>query len=158
MKRVLCPNCHVLANRFISRTEKNPNRAFHKCPYYAVSAILVASFSPHIWFFVDGLGGCFSWFWFQVGGCRYYQWEDEMVDFEVQTQTTPAPLHAVPLQVVISGADQVAMYQEGSQAVGVVGNAVVENRGDNRVMQQLRWIEKLIYVCIFMALYAIMKK
>jgi hypothetical protein len=94
----------------------------------------------------------------QVGGCRYYQWEDEMVDFEVQTQTTPAPLHAVPLQAVIPGADQVAMYQEGSQAVGVVGNAVVENRGDNRVMQQLRWIEKLIYVCIFMALYAIMKK
>jgi hypothetical protein len=81
-----------------------------------------------------------------------------MVDFEVQTQTTPAPLHAVPLQAVIPGADQVAMYQEGSQAVGVVGNAVVENRGDNRVMQQLRWIEKLIYVCIFMALYAIMKK
>lgn len=44
VKRVLCRNCHVLANRFISTTEKNNNCAFHKCPYLAVCV----SFSAHI--------------------------------------------------------------------------------------------------------------
>ena len=39
-RRVLCPNCNVLANRFISTTRANPNRAFHKCPYFAVCASL----------------------------------------------------------------------------------------------------------------------
>jgi len=28
----------------------------------------------------------------------------------------------------------------------------------DRVMQQLKWIEKLVFVAIFLALYAIMKK
>lgn len=50
VKRVLCPNCGVLANRFMSTTEKNNNRVFHKCPYFAVCA----SFFADILYF-----GCF---------------------------------------------------------------------------------------------------
>ena len=83
-----------------------------------------------------------------------------MEDTEVQTPTTPAPLQAVPLQVVappggFPTAAPLAIIQEGSQAARV---AQVENRIDNRVLQQLRWIEKMVYVCIFLALYAILKK
>ena len=83
-----------------------------------------------------------------------------MEDTEVQTPTAPTPLQPVPLQAVAppSGFPTVAplaIIQEGSQAAGV---AQVENRIDNRVLQQLRQIEKMVYVCIFLALYAILKK
>lgn len=86
-----------------------------------------------------------------------------MVDTRVQASTTPAPLQAVALQAVpppaaIQPSDPLAMYQNGSQAGGVVGNAVVENRRDNGVMQQLRWLEKMVYVCIALAFIAIFKK
>ncbi|XP_021307742.1 uncharacterized protein LOC8085670 [Sorghum bicolor] len=124
VRRVMCPNCHVLANRFISSTVNNNNRVFHKCPYFAVA------------------------------GCQYYQWEDEM-----DQVAAPAPLHAVPLQAVpppaaISTAAPVALIQDGSQAAGHGGNA----QDYSRVMQQLKWMEKMIFVCIFLALYAIFKK
>ena len=71
----------------------------------------------------------------------------------------PAPLHAVPLQAVpppaaISTAAPVALIQDGSQAAGHGGNA----QDYSRVMQQLKWMEKMIFVCIFLALYAIFKK
>ena len=83
-----------------------------------------------------------------------------MEDTEVQTPTAPTPLQPVPLQAVAppSGFPTVAplaIIHEGSQAAGV---AQVENRIDNRVLQQLRWIEKMVYVCIFLALYAILKQ
>ena len=83
-----------------------------------------------------------------------------MEDTKVQTPTAPTPLQPIPLQAVAppSGFPTVAplaIIQEGSQAAGV---AQVENRIDNRVLQQLRWIEKMVYVCIFLALYAILKK
>ena len=86
-----------------------------------------------------------------------------MEDTEVQTPTTHAPLQAVPLQAVAPPGGfpttaPLAIIQEGSQAIGVVGNAQVENMIDNGVLQQLRWIEKMVYVCIFLALYAILKK
>ena len=86
-----------------------------------------------------------------------------MEDTEVQTPTAPAPLQAVPLQAVAppSGFPTAApldIIQEGSQAAGVVGNAQVKNRINNRILQQLRWIENIVYVCIFLALYAILKK
>jgi hypothetical protein len=44
-RRVMCPNCSVLANRFISMTTKNHNCAFHKCLYFAVrfSSLLIHS-------------------------------------------------------------------------------------------------------------------
>jgi hypothetical protein len=82
-----------------------------------------------------------------------------MEDTVVHSPTTPAPLQAIPLQAVpapapISTAAPLAIVQEDSQPARVVGNAVVEDR----VLQQLRWIEKLVFVCIFLALYAIMKK
>ena len=83
-----------------------------------------------------------------------------MEDTEVQTPTTPAPLQAVPLQAVappdgFPTIAPLAIIQEGSQAAGV---AQVENRIDTRGLQQLRWIKKIVYVCIFLALYAILKK
>ena len=83
-----------------------------------------------------------------------------MEDTEVQTPTAPAPLQVVPLQAVappigFPTAAPLAIIQEDSQATRV---AQVENRIDNRVLQQLRWIEKMVYVCIFLALYAILKK
>ncbi|XP_066336352.1 uncharacterized protein [Miscanthus floridulus] len=121
-RRVLCPNCNVLANRFISTTRANPNRAFHKCPYFA------------------------------IGGCQYYQWEDEMGE-------TATPIQAVPLQAVAAPggfptAPPLAILQEGSQAAVVEGHAPM----DKRVQQQLRRIEKLVYLCLVLALYAIFKK
>ena len=86
-----------------------------------------------------------------------------MEDTKVQTPTTPTPLQVVPLQAVappggFPTAAPLAIIQEGSHAAGVVGNAQVENRIDNRILQQLRWIEKMVYVYIFLALYAILKK
>ena len=83
-----------------------------------------------------------------------------MEDTEVQTLAAPAPLQAVPLQAVappggFPTTTPLAIIQEGSQAAGVVQ---VENRIDNRLLQQLRWIEKMVYVCTFLALYAILKK
>ena len=82
-----------------------------------------------------------------------------MEDTVVQPPTAPAPLQAIPLQAVaapapISTVAPLAIIQEESQPARVVGNAVVEDR----VIQQLRWIEKLVFICIFLALYAIMKK
>ena len=82
-----------------------------------------------------------------------------MEDTVVQPPTAPAPLQAIPLQAVaapapISTVAPLAIIQEDSQPARVVGNAVVEDR----VVQQLRWIEKLMFVCIFLTLYDIMKK
>ena len=81
-----------------------------------------------------------------------------MEDTEVQTPAAPAPLQAVAQPGCFPTTAPLAIIQEGSQVVGVVGNAQVENRIDNGVLQQLRWIEKMVYVCIFLALYAILKK
>uniref|UniRef100_A0A0E0JIQ3 Uncharacterized protein n=1 Tax=Oryza punctata TaxID=4537 RepID=A0A0E0JIQ3_ORYPU len=94
-----------------------------------------------------------------IGGCQYYQWDDEMLDIGVQTPHAPAAIHVVPLQAVVAPggfptAPPLAIMQEGSQAARVIGNAQV----DNRVMQQLKWHEKMVYVCIFLAMYAIFKK
>jgi hypothetical protein len=75
----------------------------------------------------------------------------------------PAPLHAFPLDLVplqavpppepIQAANPMAIYQEGAQDA-----RAVQNRVENRVEQQLKWIEKLLYLCIVLALYAIFKK
>ncbi|BAD87777.1 hypothetical protein [Oryza sativa Japonica Group] len=79
-------------------------------------------------------------------GCQYYQWEDEMVDSAVHALHAPASMHAVPIQAVAPpGAFPTTLTG---------GNAQV----DNRVMQQIKWLEKLVYVCIFLAMYAIFKK
>jgi len=43
-----------------------------------------------------------------------------------------------------------ALIQDGGQD----GGGVVQDK----VMQRLRWIEKLVFVVIFLALYAIIKK
>jgi hypothetical protein len=53
VRRVMCPNCHVLANRFIFTTVNNNNRVFHKCPYFAVcaSSPLLTAFSFAFFFF-----------------------------------------------------------------------------------------------------------
>jgi len=82
-----------------------------------------------------------------------------MEDTVVHPPKALAPLQAIPLQAVaapapISTVAPLAIVQENSQSARIVGNAVVEDR----VLQQLRWIEKLVFVCIFLALYAIMKK
>jgi hypothetical protein len=49
---------------------------------------------------------------------------------------------------------QVANRNEGHQAAGRGG---VQDRED-AVMQQLKWIEKLVYLALFLAVYAIMNK
>jgi len=72
---------------------------------------------------------------------------------------TPAQIAApVALQPVAVGptADpaHLPIIHEATQAVARGG---VEDRADG-VMQQLKWIEKLVFVAIFLALYAIMKK
>ena len=63
---------------------------------------------------------------------------------------SPIPLQAVPVVAAIPTPTPMALIQEGGQAGGVVVQ--------DRVMHQLRWIEKLVFVAIFLALYAIMKK
>ena len=78
-----------------------------------------------------------------------------MEDTEVQTPIAPAPLQVVAPPSGFLTAAPLAINQKDSQSAGV---AQVENRIDNRVLQQLRWIEKMVYVCIFLALYAILKK
>jgi hypothetical protein len=62
------------------------------------------------------------------------------------------PLQAVPADGAIPSSTPLVAIQEGSR-VGE-SNRVV----DDGVIQQLRWIEKLVFVCIFLALYAIFKK
>jgi hypothetical protein len=46
------------------------------------------------------------------------------------------------------------IQQDLQASVAMQGNRVAEDG----VIQQLRWIEKLVFVCIFLALYAIFKK
>jgi hypothetical protein len=74
----------------------------------------------------------------------------------------PIPLQAVaagagvPLQATAVGAaipPTPAIMQQGSRATQAGGGLV-----QDRVEVQLKWIEKLLFVCIFLALYAIMKK
>lgn len=77
----------------------------------------------------------------------------------VAAPISPVPLHAVAalaaMQAVVAPptTTSMAIIQEGSPAAG----GVVEDRVE-RVMQQLKWIEKLVFVSIFLALYAIIKK
>ena len=56
----------------------------------------------------------------------------------------------MPAPAAIPTPTPMALIQEGGQT----GGGVVQDK----VMQQLRWIEKLVFVAIFLALYAIMKK
>ena len=63
---------------------------------------------------------------------------------------SPVPLQVVPAAAAIPTPTPMALIQECGQAGGVVVQ--------DRVMQQLTWIEKLVFVAIFLALYAIMKK
>nr|TKW01958.1 hypothetical protein SEVIR_8G213000v2 [Setaria viridis] len=81
-----------------------------------------------------GVRQCCFGFW--ARGCQYYQWEDE-----IWARVLPA---AIPTPTPMSP------IQEGGQA----GGGVVQDR----VMQRLRLIEKLVFVAIFLALYAIIKK
>jgi hypothetical protein len=97
----------------------------------------------------------------QVGGCQYYQWEDEMGQSSVQPlPLSPAPLQAVPaapLQAVLADATiptstPLANIQEVCHASGAMeGNRVGESNRvvDDGIIQQLRWLEKLVFVCIF---------
>jgi len=89
---------------------------------------------------------------FQIGGCQYYQWEDEMG--ETATLIQAVPLQAVAAPGGFPTAPPLAILQEGSQAAVVEGHAPM----DKRVQQQLRRIEKLVYLCLVLALYAIFKK
>ena len=63
---------------------------------------------------------------------------------------SPVPLQAVPAAAAIPTPTPMALIQEGGQT----GGGVVQDK----VMQQLRWIEKLVFVAIFLALYAILKQ
>uniref|UniRef100_A0A0E0M9Q7 Uncharacterized protein n=1 Tax=Oryza punctata TaxID=4537 RepID=A0A0E0M9Q7_ORYPU len=82
-----------------------------------------------------------------IGGCQYYQWEDEILDIGVQTPHAPTAIHAVPLQAVATPGGfpttpPLAIMQEGSQAAGATGN----EQEYNRVMQQLKWLEKMSHL------------
>jgi hypothetical protein len=71
----------------------------------------------------------------------------------VPLQALPAPV--APLQAVPAPIAPMGTIQQDLQAsVAMQRNRVVEDG----VIQQLRWIEKLVFVCIFLALYAIFKK
>jgi hypothetical protein len=75
----------------------------------------------------------------------------------VQTPIAAAPGYAVPMQALpppAAHAPPLAIIQQDANPARVQGNGA---EGD-RVWQQLRWIEKLVFVSIFLALFAIFKK
>jgi len=65
-------------------------------------------------------------------------------------QPLPDQVAPVPLQAPVGPHAPVAIIHEAPQPAAIVG---VQG-----VMQQLKWIEKLVFVAIFLALYAIMRK
>ena len=85
-----------------------------------------------------------------------------MGESSVQTPPmSPVPLQTVPAPAAIPTSTPLVAIQEVSQASGAMeGNRVGESNRvvEDGVIQQLRWIEKLVFVCIFLALYAIFKK
>ncbi|KAL6843026.1 hypothetical protein ACP4OV_027339 [Aristida adscensionis] len=133
--RVDCPNCHVRANAFISETPANFGRLFYKCPRY--SAL----------------------------GCQFYQWADTMEDFF--TGGTPAALGGgamVPAaaQAPVPVAAQ-ALPLPAAQAEAAAGQRMdmdlwlIEERLA-RIMEELRWIEKIVCACVILMLYALFFK
>ncbi|CAN6288716.1 unnamed protein product [Urochloa humidicola] len=137
-RRLFCPNCGVLANWNKATTKENFGHIFYKCPYFA------------------------------AGGCQFFQWEDMMGETSVQGRARAAPVVPVDLvqQVVTPGGGgvlpMVPVQEQAAPGGGVpaAGAAAQVQRQmvDGRIMDQLKWIEKLVFICILLVLYAIWKK
>ncbi|CAL5033734.1 unnamed protein product [Urochloa decumbens] len=128
-RRLFCPNCGVLANWNRETTEENFGRIFYMCPYFAAE------------------------------GCQFFQWEDMMG----QTSGLGRARAASVLPVVPAPApvQEVAAPGGGGVPVAEAPAAVAQGQRQmvyERILDQLKWIEKLVLLCILLVLYAIWKK
>ena len=84
-----------------------------------------------------------------------------MGESSVQTPPmSPVPLQTVPAPAAIPTSTPLVAIQVFQASGAMEGNRVGESNRvvEDGVIQQLRWIDKLVFICIFLALYAIFKK
>lgn len=149
-RRVLCPNCGVLANWNRAKTEGNFGRIFYKCPYYSVRFTLCLR---HLCGVIYS-GACFfcvsareMWV-LLVGGLDGTYIKPRRCS--TCSCSPVAPVHEPPAprgeRVPVKAVVTATQGQRQGQMV------------DERILDQLKWIEKLVIACILLVVYAIWTK
>ncbi|KAJ1256721.1 hypothetical protein BS78_K324000 [Paspalum vaginatum] len=90
--------------------------------------------------------------YFSVGGCQYYQWEDMMGQASgsgVARPVAPIAGAVVPMVAPVAAGEDYAVVPRAT--------AVGQGMNEDRIMLQLKRIEKLVIVCILLVLYLLWK-